>query len=82
MFKSIDQKIDITMYPMTLKISDGLDGSDSHKVYNQLHEDPNFKTKNYILFGFKVLSLTDNAGNSIYVNEVPDSLFGLRPVVH
>ena len=66
LLESIDEKIDNTKYPLTLKISDGLDGSGSHKVYNQLHEDPNFNTNNYILFEFTVLSLTDNADNSLF----------------
>ena len=38
-------------------------------------------TKSYILFGFKILSLVDNSGNSLFVNDVPNSPFGLRPVL-
>ena len=46
------------VYPLRLKLSDGLDGSGSHKIYNQQHGSPTFNTKNYILFAFKLLSLT------------------------
>ena len=81
LLETIDQNIDSIVYPLTLRVSDGLDGSGSHKMYNQLHEDPNFNTKSYILFGFKILSLVDNSGNSLFVNDVPNSPFGLRPVL-
>ena len=67
LLESIDEKIYNTKYPLTLKISDGLDGSGSLRVYNQLHEDPNFNTKNHILFGLKVLSLTDNTDSSLFI---------------
>ena len=45
LLETIDQNIDSTMYPLTLKVTNGLDGSGTHKMYNQLHEDPNFNTK-------------------------------------
>lgn len=67
-------------FPLTLKISDGLDGSGSHKIYNQQNENICLSTKNYILFGFKLLSLRDVNGNIIWINDVPNSPFGLRPV--
>ena len=44
------------MYPMTLKISDGLYGSGSNKVHKQLHEGPTLNTKNFI-FGVEIIVL-------------------------
>ena len=62
-------------YPLTLKISDGLDGSGCHKIYNQFDGIPNFNTKNFIHFGFKVISLLDSSSTTIWSNEFPNSPF-------
>ena len=68
------------IYPLTLIISDGLDGSGSHKIYNQQHGGTSFETKNYILFAFKLLSLKDVSGQPLWDNELPNSPFGVRPI--
>ena len=68
------------VYPLRLKVSDGLDGSGSHKIYNQQHGSPTFNTKNYILFAFKLLSLKDVSGMLLWENETPNSPFGVRPI--
>ncbi|KAI6659636.1 hypothetical protein LOD99_14559 [Oopsacas minuta] len=44
--------------PKRIRISDGLDGSGSHRVYQQATH-PNISTKSFILFGFKVISISD-----------------------
>ena len=35
------------------KLNDGLDGSGSHTVYNQLHNQPNLSTKSFLLFALR-----------------------------
>ena len=57
----IQTPIDSTRFPLVLKLTDGLDGSGSHRIYNQLQENANLSTKTYILFAFKMLTLTDKA---------------------
>ena len=78
LLESIDESEFV--YPLTVKISDGLDGSGSQKIYNQQHGSTNFDTKNYILFAFKLLSLKDYSGKLLWENETPNSPFGVRPV--
>ena len=46
-----------TQFPLSIKISDGLDGSGSHQVYNQFQESPSINTKNLLLFAFKIISI-------------------------
>lgn len=64
-----------------ITIADGLDGSGSHKIYSQFEGVPQFNTKNFIIFAFKVLSITDSNGSTIYSNEIPNSPFCVRPIV-
>lgn len=40
---------------LKISISDGLDGSGSHRIYQQANFDPDIITKNFQLFCFKVL---------------------------
>ena len=70
-----------SQYPITVKISDGLDGSGCHKIYNQFDGIPKFNTKNFILFGFKVLSVHDSSSTNVWSNDLPNSPFCVRPVV-
>ena len=58
----------------------GLDGSGSHRIYNQVNMHPDLSTKSFILFGFKVLKIQDNSGNNIFCNNLPNSPFSFRPV--
>ena len=44
--------IDASKYPLTFKVSDWLDGSGCYNEYNQLQDNANITTKNFILFGF------------------------------
>ena len=67
-------------YPLTFKVSDGLDGSGCHKVYNQIQENSSFTTKNFILFAFKPLELSDSSGSQVWSNNIPNSPFPVRPV--
>ena len=70
----------VPQFPISIKIVDGLDGSGSHQMYSQYHSDVNLSTKNYILFAFRVTSITDCNNNSIYSNDNPNATFGIRPV--
>ena len=67
-------------FPLALRISDGLDGSGSHQIYNQLQESIQFNSKNFLLFAFKILSIKDSSDCDIWVNTLPNSHFQLRPV--
>ncbi|KAI6659668.1 hypothetical protein LOD99_14591 [Oopsacas minuta] len=60
--------------------TDGLDGSGSHQVYNQIQESPDIGSKNFILFAFKLLAIHDSANKFIWENERPNSQFQIRPV--
>ena len=46
-------------FPLTVAITDGMDGSGSHRVYNQVQGFLDISTKTYILFGFKILWIQD-----------------------
>ena len=69
-----------TRYPLEIEIADGLDGSGSHRIYNQLSDNPNFTTKNFLLFAFKVLSIKDRSSTTIWYNSLPNSPFSTRPI--
>ena len=60
-------------YPIEFEIADGLDGSGSHRIYNQLNNDPNFTTKSIILYAFKPLTIKDSEKNIIWSNLIPRS---------
>ena len=68
-------------YPLNLEITDGLDGSGSHKIYNQLPPHPDISTKSFLLFSFKIISMTDSFHPPHHwYNPIPNSPFILRPV--
>ena len=48
--------IDTTKFPLTIDVADGLDGSGSYKVYNQLQTNIDFSTKNFILMGLQMVT--------------------------
>ena len=50
--------------PLEVRISDGLDGSDSHRVYHQVTSHPDSSSKNFLLFGFKEITISDNQSNT------------------
>ena len=64
-----------SQFPLALRISDGLDGSGSHQIYNQLQESVHFNTKNFWLFAFKLLSIKDSSDNDVWINSLPNSHF-------
>ena len=68
-------------FPLTVKLSDGLDGSGCHQIYNQYELHPTPSTKNFILFAFKLLSIHDSDNIQVWKNNSPNSSFGVRPVV-
>ena len=45
----IIQPVNDCQFPLTLCIADGLDGSGSHRIYNQINQNPNLHRKSYIL---------------------------------
>ena len=67
-------------YPLTAKLTDGLDGSGSHTIYNQKQIPPDLTTKNFLLFSFKILWIKDSSGNILWRNPSPNSPFAMRPV--
>ena len=66
-------------YPLSIKVADGLDGSGSHQLYNQFEANVS-STKQYIIFGSKIVKVTDVTCNTIWSNEKPNSTVGIRPV--
>ncbi|KAI6648301.1 hypothetical protein LOD99_12110 [Oopsacas minuta] len=59
---SFDSIVNNSQYPLSVRIADGLDGSGSHNSYNQVNSNLGLDTHSIILFGFKVLSMTDSTG--------------------
>ena len=55
--QSMKHPVHSAQYPLEIEIADGLDGSGSHRIYNQISDNPNFTNKNFLLFAFKVLSI-------------------------
>ncbi|KAI6648338.1 hypothetical protein LOD99_12147 [Oopsacas minuta] len=72
-------EIPSTSNPKKIRISDGLDGSCSHPVYQQATHS-NISTKSFILFEFKVISIFDIDFKLIWKNPLPNSPFSIRPV--
>ena len=66
-----------SQFPLNVTIADCLDGSGSHRIYNQVNIHPDLSTNSFILFGFKLLNILDN---NISSNSFPNSPFSFRPV--
>ena len=62
---------------LKLKIKFGFDGSGSHAVYNQSN---NAQTNNIILTMFCPLSLEDENGSAVWIQEAPNSPHAQRPL--
>ena len=69
-----------THFPLNIEIADGLDGSGSHKVYNQDNSHIGFSTKSFILFAFKILTIKNNKNKILWLNDTPNSPFVTRPI--
>ena len=67
-------------YPLTAKLTDGLDGSGSLTIYNQKQIHPDLTTKNFLLFSLKILWIKDSSGNTLWRNPSPNSPFAMRTV--
>ena len=65
-------------FPLRFQIADGLDGSGSHTVYNQVNT--NTETKSFILFCFKPVQITSCSGVKLWKNNSPNSPFSQRPI--
>ena len=65
-------------FPLRFQIADGLDGSGSHRIYNQ--SSTNTETKAYILFCFKAVQITTFSGRELWKNTSPNSPFTQRPI--
>ena len=58
-----------TDYPLNIEIADGLDGSGSHKVYNQVNSHISFSTKSFTIFAFKILTIKDKRSKILWLND-------------
>ena len=67
-------------YPLKAKLVDGLNGSWSHTIYNQMRNHPDITTKRFLLFVFKIIWLQYFFGNTIWKNPSPNSPFAIRPL--
>ena len=65
-------------FPLRFRIADGLDGSGSHAIYNQLST--NTETKNFILYCFKPIEITSGSGRELWKNHNLNSPFYQRPI--
>ena len=74
-----DEIFENANYPLTAMLSDGLDGTESHKNYNQVQNHPDLSTKSFLMFAFKVLWIKDSLGNTLWTNPCPNSPFAHRP---
>ena len=72
--------IDISHYPLTIDLVDGLDGSGIYNVYNQINTNLDFSTKSFILFAFKILKVTNMKGEKLWTDDTPNSPFVTRPI--
>ena len=70
--------LDEEEFPLTFRIADGLDGSGCHTIYNQ--NNTNTRTKNFILFCFKPISICTASNRLVWKNNSPNSPFSQRPV--
>ena len=59
-------------FPLTFRIADGLDGSGCHTNYNQ--NNTNTRTKNFILFCFKPISICTASNKLVWQNNSPNSI--------
>ena len=57
-------------HPLTIDVADGLEGSGSYKVYNQINTNLEFSTKSFILFAFKILKVTNMKGEKLWTNHI------------
>ena len=51
-----------------------------NRIYNQISKNPNFTTKNFLLFAFKILSIKDRNSTTLWYNKLPNSPFTTQPV--
>ena len=75
-----DETLQSVLYPINVTITDGLDGSRCHRLYNQLQDHPEISTKTFLLFCFRIICLKDAANVIIWENPVPNSTSAVRPL--
>ncbi|KAI6656148.1 hypothetical protein LOD99_1481 [Oopsacas minuta] len=71
---------DNLVYSLKVRVSDGLDGSGCHRVYQQAISNPDLSTKTFILFGFKVNAIINANDHMLWKPDHPNSPFCTRPV--
>ena len=74
-----DESLQNASYPITITVVDGLDGSGSHRIYNQLQDHPDISNRTFLLFCFRIVYFRDPANKIIWKNPVPNSPFAVRP---
>ena len=70
--------VDNQDFPLKVKISDGLNGSGYHLVYQQARAYPEL-AKSFLLFRFKINAIL-NANNILWKIDKPNSPYSTRPV--
>ena len=76
----VEKELHHAQYPLIAKLRDGLDGSGSHRIYNQKQMHPDLTTQNFLLYAFKIICLKDSFGSSLWTNPCPNPPLALRPV--
>ena len=75
-----DETLQSARYPINVTITNGLDSSGCHILYNQLQDDPEISTKTFLLFCFRIICLKDATNVIIWENPVPNSPFAVHPL--
>ncbi|KAI6650229.1 hypothetical protein LOD99_6146 [Oopsacas minuta] len=70
----------LIVYPLKVRVSDGLDGSVCHRVYQQALSNPDLSTPTFILFGFKVNAIINANDHILWKPHHLNSPFCTRPV--
>ena len=56
-------------------------GSGSHQIYYHYELNPTPSTKNLLLSAFKILSIHDSTNSQVWINNSPNSSYGVSPIV-
>ncbi|KAI6651422.1 hypothetical protein LOD99_5229 [Oopsacas minuta] len=71
---------DTLVYPLKVRVSDGLDGSGCHRVYQLAISNPDLSIKTFILFGFKVNAIINANVHILWKPHHPNPPFCTGPV--
>ena len=71
--------VDNQDFPLKVKMSDELDGSGCHRVYQQARAYSEL-AKSFLLLGFKINAILDAKNNILWKQNKPNSPYSTKPV--